>query len=45
MDRLYVDPEQDVHVYLLCVVAFGWKHSAGSLSQSDLVGSGSDGRS
>lgn len=29
----------------LGVIAFGWKHSAGSLSQSHLVGPGSDGRS
>lgn len=27
----------------LCVVAFGWKHSAGSLSQPYLVGSRGDG--
>lgn len=27
----------------LCVVAFGWKHSAGSLSQSYLVSSRGDG--
>lgn len=31
--------------YSLGAVAFGWKHNAGGLSQSHLVGSGSDGGS
>lgn len=43
--RLYLEPERALHGYSLCVVAFDWKHSAGSLSQSDLVGPGGDGRS
>lgn len=38
------EPEQELHVYSLGVIAFGWKHGAGGLSQSHLVGSGSDGR-
>lgn len=39
------EPGRETCVYSLGGVAFGWKHGAGGLSHSHLVGSGSDGRS
>lgn len=41
---LSLEPKQALQSYSLRVVAFGWNHSAGRLSQSDLVGSGGDSR-
>lgn len=44
-NKCFQEEEQELHVYSLAVIAFGRKHRAGGLSQSHLVGSGSDGRS
>lgn len=44
-NTLFLEPKQALQSYSLRVVAFGWNHSAGRLSQSDLVGSGGDSRS
>lgn len=41
-NTLFLEPKQALQSYSLRVVAFGWNHSAGRLSQSDLVGSGGD---